>query len=300
MNYTLNQLTVFEKVVEVKSITKAAELLFMTQPAVSIQLKNFQKNFNTPLYESKGRGIHITEFGQNIARVCKIILRETNELERLSFAYDNILRGKLKIASASTGKYVIPFFLSNFLSLHKNIELNLEVSNKSTVLDSLEKNEFDFAVISVLPKNKTLNQELLIENKLYLTGKTHQNYNNKPLIFRENGSATRAAMEEYYQHPDNIEQKIVLQSNEAVKQAVMADLGISVLPLIGIKNELINDQIQIIQQKGLPIVTNWRLVWLKDKILSPVALEFLNFIRKNKSEIIKNNFDWYENFKPGY
>jgi DNA-binding transcriptional LysR family regulator len=296
MNYTLSQLAVFDKVVEAKSITTAANNLHMTQPAVSIQLRNFQKNFNTPLYESRGRGIRITDFGQNIARVCKKILDETNELNRLSFAYDKILKGKLKIASASTGKYLIPYFLSDFLAHHSNIELHLEVSNKSAVLEALEKNEFDFAVISVIPENSSLNEELLIENKLFLTGKSPINFEQKPQIFREKGSATRSAMEQFFKNRESQNKKIILQSNEAVKQAVLSDLGISILPLIGIKNELISGQINIIPQKGLPYITNWRLVWLRNKILSPVAKEFLEFIRKNKAQIIKDNFSWYMNY----
>jgi DNA-binding transcriptional LysR family regulator len=296
MNYTLSQLAVFDKVVETKSITKAANNLFMTQPAVSIQLRNFQKNFNTPLYESRGRGITITEFGQNIAQACKKILNETNELNRLSFAYDKILKGKLKIASASTGKYVIPYFLSNFLAQHSSIELHLDVSNKSAVLESLERNEFDFAVISVIPENSSLNEELLIENKLFLTGKSSTNFAHKPQIFREEGSATRSAMEQFFKNRESQNKKIILQSNEAVKQAVLSDLGISILPLIGIKNELINGQIHIIPQRGLPYITNWRLVWLKNKILSPVAKEFLTFIRNNKAQIIKDNFSWYTSY----
>jgi len=296
MNYTLSQLTVFNKVVESKSITIAAHDLFMTQPAVSSQLKNFQNNFNTQLYERKGRGIIITEFGHEIASACRKILNETNDLQRLTYAYDNVLQGKLKIASASTGKYVIPYFLTDFLSTHGNINLELNVSNKTDVLESLKNNDVDFAVISVVPDDLKLNEELLIDNILFLTGKTKRNYKDKPLIFRENGSATRSTMEHYYLESKKTQKKIILQSNEAVKQAVMSDLGISILPLIGIKNELLNGQIEIIEYANLPFITKWRLVWLKDKVLSPVALEYLKYVRSHKQKIIERNFKWYLEF----
>jgi DNA-binding transcriptional LysR family regulator len=294
MKYTLNQLHVFQKVFETKSITKAADQLFMTQPAVSIQLKNFQQQFNTPLYEYQGRGIVITEFGKQIAKIVGSCMNNLNELEILSSAYDNILKGKLKIASASTGKYVIPFFLSDFLKQHKGIDLALNVTNKSMVVESLLNNKIDFAIISTLPDNIEINEELLIENKLYLVGLSKQNFISKPLIFRENGSATRLVMEGYFNKFKKGVKKIELESNEAVKQAVLANIGISILPIIGLKNEIKSQQLEIIPQKNLPITTQWRIVWRKDKNLSPVAKAFLNYIKLNKEMIVQKYFKWYD------
>ena len=294
MNYTLNQLHIFQKVFETKSITKAADQLFMTQPAVSIQLKNFQQQFKTPLYEYQGRGIVITEFGKQIAKIVGSCMNNLNELEILSIAYDNILKGKLKIASASTGKYVIPFFLSDFLKQHKGIDLALNVTNKSKVVESLLNNKIDFAIISTLPDNIEINEELMIENKLYLVGLSKQNFISKPLIFRENGSATRLVMEGYFNKFKKGVKKIELESNEAVKQAVLANIGISILPIIGLKNEIKSQQLEIIPQKSLPITTQWRIVWRKDKNLSPVAKAFLNYIKLNKEMIVQKYFKWYD------
>lgn len=294
MKYTLNQLHVFQKVFENKSITKAADQLFMTQPAVSIQLKNFQQQFKTPLYEYQGRGIVITEFGKQIAKIVGSCMNNLNELEILSSAYDNILKGKLKIASASTGKYVIPFFLSDFLKQHKGIDLALNVTNKSMVVESLLNNKIDFAIISTLPDNIEINEELLIENKLYLVGLSKQNFISKPLIFRENGSATRLVMEGYFNEFKKGVKKIELESNEAVKQAVLANIGISILPIIGLKNEIKSQQLEIIPQKNLPITTQWRIVWRKDKNLSPVAKAFLDYVKLNKEMIVQKYFKWYD------
>jgi DNA-binding transcriptional LysR family regulator len=296
MKYTLNQLHVFQKVFETKSITKAADQLFMTQPAVSIQLKNFQQHFKTPLYEYQGRGIVITEFGKQIANIVGSCMNNLNELEILSSAYENILKGKLKIASASTGKYVIPYFLSDFLKQHKGIDLSLNVTNKSMVVESLLNNKIDFAIISTLPENIEINEELLIKNKLYLVGSSKQNFISRPLIFRENGSATRLVMEGYFNKFKKGVKKIELESNEAVKQAVLANIGISILPIIGLKNEIQNQQLEIIPQKNLPIITQWRIVWRKDKNLSPVANAFLNYIKLNKEVIVQKYFKWYDAF----
>jgi len=294
MKYTLNQLHVFHKVFETKSITKASEQLFMTQPAVSIQLKNFQQQFNTPLYEHQGRGIVITEFGRQIAKTVASFMNNIEELEVLSAAYENLLKGKLKIAAASTGKYVIPYFLTDFLNAHPGIDLALNVTNKSLVVDSLVNNEVDFAVISTLPDKFEVNEELLIENKLFLVGASNTDFITKPLIYREQGSATRTEMEAYFKNFKKSIKKIELESNEAVKQAVLADIGISILPLIGLKNELNDHQLQIIPQKKLPITTQWRIVWRKDKNLSPVAKAFLNSIQSNKGAIIEKYFNWYD------
>lgn len=297
MNYTINQLLIFLKVVETKSITKASEELYITQPAVSIQLKNFQNHFKVPLTELVGRSIYITDFGLEIAKIAE---RALGELEVLSFKtkeYEGKVTGRLKISAASTGKYVIPFFLSDFLDLYPGIDLLLDVTNKTKVLESLKKNEIDFAIVSVIPNDLEVEEELLLENKLFLVG-TKDNYKKKKtLIFREEGSATRLEMERYFKEKNLTKRKkLELTSNEAVKQAVLAGLGHSILPLIGIKNELLDGSLQIIKRKGLPLKTDWRLIWIKDKKMSPVAQAYLDFIRMEKSQILTRHFEWYESF----
>ena len=115
-----------------------------------------------------------------------------------------------------------------------------------------------------------------------------------PLIFREQGSATRKEMENHYQTKKKTQRnRIELTSNEAVKQALLAGIGSSILPLIGIKNELLNGSLQIQPQKGLPIITQWRAVWLKEKQLSPAAEAYLSFLKNNKQQILEKHFGWY-------
>lgn len=295
MNYTLHQLQIFLEVVKMLSITKAAREMHMTQPALSIQLRNFQNQFEIPLYEVIGKQIHITEFGMSIAGVIENILKEADAIKYKTKEYNGLFTGKLSISSASTGKYIIPYFLAGFLKEHSGIDLVLDVSNKAEVIKSLKKNEVDFALVSTLPQNLAVEEEILVENKLYKVSQTEKIDKTKPLIFREDGSATRTAMSEYFKKYDS-RKSIQLMSNEAIKQAVVAGLGNSIIPLIGIKNELINKELYIIKAKGLPITTNWRLIWLKNKKLSPVAQEYLNFIRQHKEEIINENFKWYLNF----
>ncbi|QLE01200.1 LysR family transcriptional regulator [Galbibacter sp. BG1] len=297
MNYTLHQLQIFLKVVETKSITKASEELFMTQPAVSIQLKNFQEQFEISLTEIVGRQLFVTEFGYEIAAIAERVIQELNIINYKTQAFKGILAGKLTISSASTGKYVIPYFLSDFLEMHTGIDLTLDVTNKTRVIESLKQNETDFALVSTVPDKMDLEEEILMENKLYLVGNRPKKENNIPLIYREEGSATRMAMQEYFSnHLKGKRKRMELTSNEAVKQAVIAGLGYSIMPLIGIHTELEAEQLYILPSKKLPIKTEWRLVWLKGKKLSPVASAYLQFIKEHKQNILKKHFKWVDDF----
>ena len=307
MNYTLHQLQIFQKIVQLRSITKASEELNLTQPAVSIQLKNFQDQFPIPLTEVTGRQLYVTDFGQEIAKAADKILKEVYAINYKTKAFQGKLSGRLKIASASTGKYVMPYFLSSFISENPEVELAINVTNKSKVVSSLEKNEVDFALVSVMPKKLKLNSVTLMPNSLYLLGSRDFNISKRtkkrdlfekmPLIYREQGSATRMAMESFIaRRRYSVQKKIELMSNEAVKQAVLAGLGFSIMPLIGIKNELKNNDLQIIPVKGLPMHTNWYLVWLKSKKLSPVALAYLEYIKEHKEELIAKSFSWVKDY----
>lgn len=297
MNYTIHQLQIFLKVVEKQSVTRASEELYMTQPAVSIQLKNFQDQFDIPLTEVIGRRLYVTDFGKEIAVIAKNVLQELEEINYQTLAYQGIMKGKLSISAASTGKYVIPFFLSGFLEKNTGVDLTLDVTNKSKVIKSLKNNETDFALVSVVPVNLDVEEEILLENKLYLFGNQVKRDESKPMIYREEGSATRLAMEEYFvSFQGNERKRMELTSNEAVKQAVIAGLGYSIMPLIGNQNELENEQIHILKAPGLPLKTEWRLIWLKGKKLSPVSKSFLDYIRLEKQRILDDNFDWYLRF----
>lgn len=307
MNYTLNQLQIFLKVVQTQSVTKASEELHLTQPAVSIQLKNFQDQFEIPLTEVVGRKIYITDFGREIAEAAENIINQVYAINYKTLAFKGQLTGRLKISVVSTGKYVMPYFLADFLQQHPGIELMMDVTNKNKVVESLENNEVDFALVSLLPSTLNIEQIDLLQNKLFLVGNiknkidedldTTEIFKNLPLIFREKGSGTRQTMESYIEQNNlTVLKKLELTSNEAVKQALLAGLGYSIMPLIGIKNELHNNELQIIPIKGLPIITTWRLIWSKGKKLSPVSLSFLDYLNKEKLQIVQEKFSWYEQY----
>lgn len=307
MNYTLHQLKVFLKVSKTRSITKAAEELNLSQPAVSIQLKNLQDQFEIPLTEVIGRQLYITDFGKEIAIAVEQIVNEVNKINYKSLAYKGIMSGVLKISVVSTGKYVMPFYLSDFMNANKGIELEMDVTNKTKVITALKNNEIDFALVSSIPDDINLEFESLMENKLFLVGGKQIRYSDEfkmktllqdiPLIFREEGSATRLYMEEYIKNKGLVvKSKLQLTSNEAVKQAVISGLGVSIMPLIGLKNELERGDIKIIQFEDLPMISNWKLILLKDKKMSPVAQAYLTYLQAEKLRINESVFSWINNY----
>ena len=171
MNYTLNQLQVYLKITETESITKAANELHLTQPAVSIQLKNFQNQFDIPLTEIIGRKLYVTDFGKEVAESCKRILQEVQLLSYEMAKYKGNLTGKLRLSVVSTGKYVIPYFLDEFMKSHPALELQMDVTNKQQVIDALAQNKVDFAMVSIIPSELNVESFPLLKNQLFLVGK---------------------------------------------------------------------------------------------------------------------------------
>lgn len=307
MNYTLNQLQIFLRVTQLKSITRAAAELNLTQPAVSIQLKNFQDQFDIALTEVVGRKLFVTDFGSEIAIIAERILEEVSTLNFKNRKFKGSVSGRLKISVVSTGKYVMPFFLNGFIQRNNAIELFMDVTNRDRVIESLERNETDFALVSMLPKRLNIERLDLLSNRLFLVGNKpliqlsgmtkKELLAQQPLIYREVGSGTRTEMERFVESGKfNVLKKMELTSNEAVKQAVIAGLGYSIMPLIGIKNELLNNDLSVISMKGLPIQSTWSLIWLKGKKHAPASLAFLEYLKQERENIVQEHFEWHQNF----
>ncbi len=301
MHYTLHQLKIFLKVSDLQSITKAAEDLHLTQPAVSIQLKKLQDQFELPLTEVVGRQLYVTDFGKEIAKRSKRILDEADGIKYTIDQYKGLLTGSIKIAVVSTGKYVIPYFLKDFMDLHPSVNISIDVSNKNKVVEGMGKNESDFSLVSVLPQDIQLNTIELMENRLFMIGSTeYEDIIKKPkdlekvtLLLREDGSATRKAMEAYLDEKGiKIKKSMMLVSNEAVKQAIYSGIGVSIVPLIGLRNALNYETVKVYPLSGLPISTQWNLVYLKGKELTPAQAALISFIEENKQRIMQKHFDW--------
>ena len=182
----------------------------------------------------------------------------------------------------------------------------IDVTNKARVVESLEKNETDFAVMSILPDSLKVNTLDIMQNKLFVVadsrsssggGRNREQVLSKPLIYREVGSGTRTLMERFasrYDLPSR--KKLELSSYEAVKQAVLAGLGISMIPLVGIQRELEAGSLRIIRMKNFPITSQWRLVWLSSKRLSPVAESFLAYLTTERHRLVREHFSWMKKY----
>jgi DNA-binding transcriptional LysR family regulator len=245
MKYTLRQLEVYHAIANCLSFTKAAQLLHLSQPAVSLQFKTFSDQFDHPLIQYQGKKFVLTDLGKDVCQKCERILGEIRQLEKLDRPEEDNISGTLHISSVSTGKYVAPFLLKTFLDDHPLIDIKLDVTNKRAVTSSLEGNTIDFALLSVMPSNIALETEALMDNELVLVSNTKnaqiinkRGFTDFLFLLREEGSATRQAMEKFMRELELIPRKnMSLTSNEAVKQSVIAGLGISVMPIIGIRNE---------------------------------------------------------------
>lgn len=308
MNITLHQLRVFSVIVDKKSITQASKELNMTQPAVSIQLKKLQDQFDIPLTEMIGRKLYITDFGLELRRMGEKVLEEMEVIHYKAMEYKGVLSGKLSVSVVSTGKYIMPFFLSGFLKKNPGVELRINVTNRSKVIRSLEDNEVDFSLVSVPPPSRLeVMEEIIMPNKWYLmaprdypTGRQvldKSAFRNIPLIYREEGSGTRHMMQEYFSQANIIPKvRLELEGDEAVKQAVVAGLGLSILSILTLKNELKQKELKIIPIRGLPLKSNWRLIWLRRKSPSLVAQAYLDYLFRERASIYKTHFSWIESF----
>jgi DNA-binding transcriptional LysR family regulator len=311
MHYTLHQLKVFSTVVKLQSITRAAEQLHMTQPAVSIQLRNLQDQFDIPLTEVIGRRIHITDFGLELGAAADAILAGTEEIEQRMLARKGLLAGKVRFAIVSTGKYIMPYYLSSFYRKYPNVELLMDVTNRSLVIESLQANKTDFALVSVRPEGLELETEELMPNALWLVAggglalPDAPEYDISilkeiPIIYREEGSGTRIMLEEYTRKVHIMPRvKLELTSSEAIKQAVLAGLGASILSIHSLRTELQTGAVRLLPVRGFPLYSHWQLIWLKGKRLSPAALAFLEMVRGHKDAIFNEHFAWTRQYMQG-
>jgi len=308
MNYTLHQLRVFQVIAKKKSITRASEALHLTQPAVSIQLKKLQDQFELPLTQILGRQLYLTKFGEKILEICNDIIEKDQQIKHTTNQFKGLLTGDVTISVVSTGKYVLPYFLKDFMVKYPHVDVSIQVSNRQDVIKKTMLNQNDISLVSILPKDLKINHYELMPNHLMLvkSKKLTKELNNKSLreifdgqthVLREKGSATRKTMEAFLEkHNIKPLKTITLVSNEAVKQAVLANLGISIMPLIGLKNELTNGSLKIIKTKHLPIENHWNLIHLKEKHISIAAKTLLKMINESKSVIINNEFDWVSRY----
>lgn len=298
MNYsfTLHQLTIFGEVVKHNSITRAAEALHMTQPAVSIQLKKLQEALDVELIQVIGKKLHLTEAGEELYHIQQELNERFEGYEAFISQLKGGLKGKLAISAASTAKYFLPYLLGEFQKKYPLVDISLKVTNRNEVLEHLNRNEFNLAILTQVPSGDDLEAIPFLENPLVMAappnhplrdqkGINVRDLRDETFIFREPGSGTRMVMEKYLaKHGLRPNVAMELGTNEAVKQAIMAGIGVSLISELSLGPYLEMDRIGILDVQGTPISTQWHILYHKGRTNSPATNNFINYITSKNTD----------------
>ncbi len=290
MNIKLRQLQILEAIVQTGSYSLAAEHLHMTQPAVSMQMKQLEHNIGLKVFERQGKSVVLTSAGQDIQNFSCQIMAQYNGMQETILNIKNSQSGRIKVSAATTANHLITQMIANFAVTHSNISVALDITNRQQLLQQLTAFEPDIVIMGEPPPRLELESEQLIPNPLVvITHAGHQFAGKSSIPFpeiaehdfvvREVGSGTRAAIERFF-NEQNAEFKggLEMGSNEAIKNAVIAGLGLGIVSLHSIKLELEAEKLCILNIEGFPIIRHWHIVRRKGKYLLPAANEFIDFI----------------------
>jgi LysR family transcriptional regulator, low CO2-responsive transcriptional regulator len=297
-NYTLKQLQTFIEVAREKSVSKAAERLFVTQPAVSMQIRQLEDAFGLALIEPIGRNIRLTNAGMEFQTHAIAALAQLKDLESSMAEHVGMKKGRIDLAIVSTAKYFVPMLLVRFAKLLPDIEIKLRIDNRENILGMLSRSEIDLVIMGRAPNTLDCEATPFATNPLgIVSAPDHPLSRRKRLsidalkdyefVVREQGSGTRAAMERLFaQHDIPLKVAMEMPSNETIKQAVMAGMGLSFLSLRTVRHELAAGHIALLDITGMPIVGNWYVTHLSQKKLSPVAKSFKAFLIEQGGPLI--------------
>ncbi len=290
LHLTFRQLSVFEAVARHLSFSRAAHELHLTQPAVSMQVKQLEENVGTALFEQLGKKIYLTEAGHELAHYSRMIAQQLAEAEAVLSELKGLKRGKLKISVASTANYFAPQLLATFSQRFPTVTVSLNVTNRQALLQQLANNEMDMAIMGQPPDGLDLVAESFMENPLVVIAPINHMLARKksiPLarleqetfLIREEGSGTRIVMKRFFDaHSIQLHTGMEMSSTEAIKQAVQAGLGLGVVSLHTVELELEARRLKVLDVKDFPIRRHWYIVHRKDKRLTASALAFKNFL----------------------
>ncbi|HED19813.1 MAG TPA: LysR family transcriptional regulator [Gammaproteobacteria bacterium] len=297
---TLRQLQIFEAVVRLGGYTRAAEILHLTQPTVSMQVKKLSETIGYPLLEKVGKGIHTTAVGDEVYASAQNVLGSMVSLGESAAALEGVVKGPLRIAVITTAKYFMPHLLGAFITLHPEVKPMLKVTNRSRVLERLKSNEDDLLIMGQVPVGLDVEAHPFVDNELVVVASTRhpltqcssvslQQLSEERFLVREAGSGTRLAVDRVFAEQDlEVTPYMELGSSEAIKQAVMAGLGISVLSRHNLRLELAGNHIAILDVQGFPLFYRWYAVHLKGKKLSLVSRTFLNFLLQQGKDMLQH------------
>ena len=288
--YTFKQIQTFMEVARQGSVSKAAERLFVTQPAVSMQLRQLEDAFGLALVEPMGRNIKLTAAGEVFLTHATSAMGQFRDLEALMAEHIGLKKGRIDLAVVSTAKYFVPMLLVRFNKLHPDIEVHLNIDNRENVLGLLSRFETDLVVMGRAPSHLDCVATPFATNPLAMVAAPdHPLSRRKNLSFselgsyrfvvREDGSGTRAAMQRLFDENQTPMQVVMsMPSNETIKQAVMAGMGLSFLSLRTVRHELASGHLALLDVQGLPQINHWYVTHLSSKKLSPAAQAFKEFL----------------------
>jgi len=298
MHITIRQLAVLEAVARNLSFTKAAEELHLTQPAVSMQIKQIEESIGLPLFEQVGKRVFLTEAGQEMFNYSRSIQQQLAEAEAIIEDLKGVKRGTLTIAVASTANYFAPRILAAFKATYDKVTFSLDVTNRKGLLSHLDNNDTDLVIMGRPPANMEVEAEFFMENPLVAIAPANHplvGVRNIPIvtllketfIIREQGSGTRNAIERFFSdHGFEITTSLSMSSNEAIKQAVQAGLGLGIVSIHTLEMELELKRLELLDVESFPILRSWYVVHRKGKRLSPVAQAFKDYVVSHAGEIL--------------
>ena len=287
---TLHQLRIFDALAQHMSITRTAEALHLTPPAVSIQVKQLAEAAGQPLVEQVGKKLFLTEAGETVASACRDVSARMERLAQELAAIQGLEKGSLSVSILTTAKYFVPQLLGTLSEQHPGIEVSLFVGNRKAILDRLAHNQDDLYILGQPPENLGVVSIPFAANPLVaiahpqhpLAAKkkiSPKRLAEEPFIARERGSGTRLGCEAFFQRNDTAPRiRMELGSNEAIKQTVAGRLGVSIIAKITVEAEVARGNLVILDVKGLPLERQWHLVYLENKVLAPAAQAFKEFL----------------------
>ena len=297
MNLSFRQLRVFLEVARLGSVTRAAEALHLTPPAVSMQLKEIESQVGLQLFDRVGRTLGLSTAGEYFVVHAKRMLAALRDTENAMARFKRLEHGLLTVGMVSTAKYFVPRLLALFRGDHPGIDVRLVVSaNREALIALLENGDCDLAVMGRPPRELAARAEAFAPHPLVfvcppghdLLGAGHLPVAALapfPFIVRERGSGTRQAMEKFFaEHRFEPRISMEMGSNESIKQAVMAGMGVSFLSLHTLGLELRSGLLALLEVEGTPLVRSWQLVHLHSKVLSPAAEAFRYFVLERGRE----------------
>ena len=293
LRITMGQLKAFEAVARLRSFSRAAEELHVTQPAVSKKIRMLQEEVGLPILEHVGKRLHLTDAGRALLSTCGDWLETWGRFEQSIADMKGLKQGRLRLAVVTTSKYFMPRVLGPFCDLYPGIDIAMQVVNRDRVLERLASNKDDLYVMGVPPEGAEIESERLMENPLVVLAPAFHPWATRrgipfaelasaAFVMREQGSGTRITVEREFQKrglPLRI--KLELGSNEAIKQAVAGGLGVSILSRSTVRLDTAQSELVELDVDGFPIRRSWYVVWPRGKQLSVVAKTFLVFLREH-------------------